>query len=217
MAPHTASSSRSARTFELWGDGQRREHPPCYLDPGIQLAFRLFPRACGIGNFQLALRLVDEVGKLVHGAVIRFGLSYFAGKERTGANTTSAFLTGTQLITAGTTPLFAGIALVANDFIPLVFGSRWEASIPLLQIIAISWIVVFQRILIGLVLRARGQQAILVSFAACAAAIPLISCAATAQLAAIYGVIGFASRRFFIAPFVTLAIRRGGVAEVVGI
>jgi PST family polysaccharide transporter len=100
------------------------------------------------------------------------------------------------------------MALVAHDFIVLVFGTRWEASIPMLQIIAISWIVVFQRILIGLVLRARGEQKILVSFASIAATVPVMSCIATATMPAIFGVIGFASRRFVIAPFVTLAIER---------
>lgn len=174
----------------------------------FSLLFGYFHGLAALGNFQLALRLTEEVGALVIGAVNRFGLSFFAGKERSAADMRSAFLTGSKLITAGAAPLFGGIALVAKDFIPLMFGSQWQDSIPFLQIIAISWIVVFQRILIGLVLRARGQQKILVSLAASAAAFALIACVATAAMPAIYGVIGFASRRFFNAPFVTFAVRR---------
>jgi O-antigen/teichoic acid export membrane protein len=174
----------------------------------FSLLFGYFHGLAALGNFQLALRLAEEVGALINNAVIRFGLSFFAGKERAQADATDAFLKGTKLVTAATTPLFAGIALVANDFIPLVFGPQWEDSIPLLQITAVSWIVVFQRILIGLVLRARGQQTILVSFATVAASVALISCIATAKMPAVYGVIGFALRRFIIAPFVNIAIER---------
>jgi O-antigen/teichoic acid export membrane protein len=172
------------------------------------LLFGYFHGLAALGNFQLAVRLADEVANLIHNTVARFGLSFFAGKERMAADTKSSFLTGTQLIMAVTTPLFTGIALVAYDFTAVAFGSRWEASAPFIQIIAISMVAGFQNILVGPVLRARGQQTILVSYAAFAAGFVMISCIATAQMPAIFGVIGFGSMQFLFEPFMALTIQR---------
>jgi teichuronic acid exporter len=85
------------------------------------LLFGYFHGLAALGNFQLAVRLADEVANLIHNTVARFGLPFFAGKERMAADTKSSFLTGTQLIMAVTTPLFTGIALVAYDF------QRWHS------------------------------------------------------------------------------------------
>lgn len=172
----------------------------------FSLLFGYFHGLVALGHFQLALRLAEEIGALLNNTVVRFGLSYFAGRERAAADAAGAFLTGTKVIAAATTPLFAGMALVAHDFIILVFGARWEAATPMLQIISLSWIVVFQRILIGLILRARGEQGVLVAFASIAASVALLSCVATGRLAPFYGVMGFACRRFVIAPLVTLTV-----------
>jgi O-antigen/teichoic acid export membrane protein len=172
----------------------------------FSLLFGYFHGLAALGNFQFAWRLCDEVAMLVETSINRFGLSFFAGKERLSADMTASFLTGSQIITAITTPIFAGIALVANDFVPLVFAPRWELAIPFLQIMAISSLILFQRILTGPALRARGHQTALVRFAGIGTAFALISCLATANLPPIYGVIGFASRQLFVAPFIALAI-----------
>jgi O-antigen/teichoic acid export membrane protein len=172
----------------------------------FSLLFGYFHGLAPLGNFQFAWRLCDEVAALVETSVNRFGLSFFAGKERMSADTTSSFLTGSQIITAVTTPVFSGIALVANDFVPLVFGSRWELAIPFLQILALSSLIVFQRVLTEPAFRARGHQTALVRFAGLGTAFALISCLATANLPPIYGVISFAARQLFVAPFIALAI-----------
>jgi O-antigen/teichoic acid export membrane protein len=84
----------------------------------FSLLFGYFHGLAPLGNFQFAWRLCDEVAALVETSVNRFGLSFFAGKEHMSADMTSSFSTGSQIITAITTPIFSGIALVANDFVP---------------------------------------------------------------------------------------------------
>jgi O-antigen/teichoic acid export membrane protein len=172
----------------------------------FSLLFGYFHGLAPLGNFQFAWRLCDEVAALVETSVNRFGLSFFAGKERMSADMTSSFSTGSQIITAITTPIFSGIALIANDFVPLVFGSRWELAIPFLQILALSSLIVFQRVLTEPAFRARGHQTALVRFAGLGTAFGLISYLATANLPPIYGVISFAARQLFVAPFIALAI-----------
>jgi teichuronic acid exporter len=172
------------------------------------LLFGYFHGLAALGNFQLAVRLTDEVANLIHNTIARFGMSFFAGKERMAADTSSSFLIGTQLIMAVTTPLFTGIALVAYDFTAVAFGSRWEDSAQFIQIIAISMAAGFQVILVGPVLRARGQQTILVSYAAFAAGFVMISCIATAQMPAVFGVIGFGSIQFVSTAFIAWTVQR---------
>jgi PST family polysaccharide transporter len=48
----------------------------------FSLLFGYFHGLAALGYFQLALRLSEEVGALLYNTVIRFGLSYFAGRER---------------------------------------------------------------------------------------------------------------------------------------
>ncbi len=174
----------------------------------FSLLFGYFHGLSALGNFQFALRLAEQGANLVYYSVTRFGLSFFAGKERTGADITSSFLTGSQLIAAITTPIFAGVALVARDFVLVVFGSKWDLAIPFLQMCAISQLIIFQRILTGSALRARGHLLVMVSFAAFGAAFTVMTCLGSANLHPIYGVMGYASRAVFVAPFVALAIDR---------
>jgi O-antigen/teichoic acid export membrane protein len=174
----------------------------------FSLLFGHFHGLAALGNFQIAWRLGEEVAALAMSSINRYGLSFFAGRERSAIDLRASFLTGTEFVTAATAPVFAGIALVANDLVPVVFGARWEASIAFLQIIAISLLVAFQRILIGPALRAKGQQKILIFLAAFDAAFALFACIATAPFPAIFGAAGFALRLIFAAPFVALAIRR---------
>jgi O-antigen/teichoic acid export membrane protein len=174
----------------------------------FSLLFGYFHGLTALGNFQFAYRLAEEPTALILPYVTRFGLSYFAEKERTAADKTSSFLTGSQLIAAISTPMFAGVALVASDLVPLVFGSKWELAIPSLQIMAVASLVAYQRILIGSALRASGHQVVMVGIAAFSGAFALISCLASANLPPFYGVIGFAARLFFVAPLSALAIAR---------
>ena len=64
----------------------------------FSLLFGYFHGLAPLGNFQFAWRLCDEVAALVETSVNRFGLSFFAGKERMSADMTSSFLTGSQIV-----------------------------------------------------------------------------------------------------------------------
>ncbi len=174
----------------------------------FSLLFGYFHGLAALGNFQFAYRLAEEAAGLIIPYVTRFGLSYFADKERTASDKTSSFLTGSQLIAAVSTPMFGGVALVARDFVPLVFGAKWELAIPSLQIMAIASLVAYQRILIGSALRASGHQLVMIGIAAFGGAFALLSCLVSANLPPINGVVGFAARLFFVAPLSALAIVR---------
>ncbi|MBB3938024.1 oligosaccharide flippase family protein [Aureimonas phyllosphaerae] len=127
--------------------------------------------AAVLGYFQFAQRLIDETATLIQTFSIRFGLSYFSALERLGQSPNEAFLKATRLITAVAAPIFVGIALVVPDLIGTVFSARWEPSIIVCQMAATGWVLAFPRVLVGPVLRAKGQQKGLIFYAFLAVAV----------------------------------------------
>jgi O-antigen/teichoic acid export membrane protein len=119
-----------------------------------------------LGYFQFAQRLVDEIATLMQTFSIRFGLAFFAAIERAGQDPTNAYLRATRLITVATAPAFMGLALIMPDLIGTIFDSKWAPAVIVAQITALGWVVAFPRVLVGPVLRARGRQTALVTYAA---------------------------------------------------
>ena len=67
-----------------------------------------------------------------------------------------AFTVSSKLITAVTFPMFVGLALVADDFVPLLLGTGWGPSAFLVKVVAIGAALAFSRTSGSLLLRALG-------------------------------------------------------------
>ena len=80
-----------------------------------------------------AMRLVDELGAMITASVGRVSLSFFATAHRAGHDLARIFVIGTHAISLAVLPLFFGLAAVAGDAVPLVFGARWQAAVPAVQ------------------------------------------------------------------------------------
>ena len=60
----------------------------------------------------------------------------FASARRTGDGVASAYIRAIALLVLLTLPASAGVALVARPMMHLVFGARWDAAVPLVQLFA---------------------------------------------------------------------------------
>lgn len=90
----------------------------------------------GVGIYRVAKRTVDM---LMQGALTSFStvsLSLFAAVREDEAKLRAAVIRVIGVSATVAFPLFAGIAVVAPDLIPLIYGPKWTASVPLLQLLA---------------------------------------------------------------------------------
>lgn len=110
-----------------------------------------------LGQFQFAMRLTEELSRLFQSAGSRYGLTYFVTIRHQGGNLGSAFANGALLLSVIGAPALAGATAVAPTLFPLVFGEAWQGSVAFFQVLALAWIFVLPRSLVGSVLRASGH------------------------------------------------------------
>lgn len=112
-----------------------------------------------LGFFAFALRIVDEIASLIGSLANRLGLAYFATVGATSPHIAQSFLRGSHLIAAISFPIYAGLAAVAPDAVPLIFGPAWTPAIPIVQIFSVVWSLVAARALVTPLLRSISAQA----------------------------------------------------------
>lgn len=125
---------------------------------GFVILFGQFHGLAALGYLNFAVRLVDEAANLIATSVTRVAVAFFSAIERAGQSHARAFLIGTHAIMLIATPMLLGLAAVAPDLIPLLFGAKWIPAVFAVQVIAFFWSLRMSRLLAPSVLRAIGIQ-----------------------------------------------------------
>lgn len=88
----------------------------------------------------------------------------------------AGFLSTLRMISLITTPIAVGLAVVAPDLVPLLFGDQWEPSVPVTQVLAAYALVYALAFNVGDVYKAIGRPGILNIFSGIklAVALPLL-------------------------------------------
>lgn len=99
------------------------------------LLISYFLGATALGYYNIAYRLMAIVFQLVTKTISQVGMPAFSRLQDDPARLASAFISITQLIAAIAFPAFLGIAVLAPELVPALFGEQWLASIPVLRIL----------------------------------------------------------------------------------
>jgi lipopolysaccharide exporter len=88
----------------------------------------------------------------------------------------AGFLSTLRLVALVTVPVSLGLAVVAADVVPLLFGDRWGPSVPVLRVLAVYALVYALAFNVGDVYKATGRPGVLNVFAVgrLAVAVPLL-------------------------------------------
>jgi len=140
-----------------------------------------------LGYFAFALRIVDELSSLVGTFASRFGLAYFSSLQSARELAAKTFERGTHYATSFTLPALFGVAVVAPDAVPVIFGHDWQPAVIIVQIFAVAWGIMLTRILAAPLLRSIGAQTELVVATAATSALTIaaVACASAAGNAAL--------------------------------
>lgn len=91
----------------------------------------------GLGPYSLASRLITLLHDSLVGPVQSVALPAFSKLQSNPVRFEQALQKFCEMSAFVSLPVFTGIAIVAPELVPLLFGSRWAGAIPILRILAV--------------------------------------------------------------------------------
>lgn len=113
------------------------------------------------GIFGRAQGLVQLMDRVLMNSVWSVAMPYFAQKDRGGADVLQGFLRAAGYVTAIIWPFAILLGFMAYPAVRILFGTQWDASVPLVRWLCIHVIIGAPFALMGSVLLALGQMRIL--------------------------------------------------------
>ncbi len=94
-----------------------------------------------LGYYTVAQRLILILIEFLGGSVNKVAWPAFARLQNNPKKIQDGFYSASQLLALIVMPVFLGIYSVAPELVPLIFGSQWEQSIPILKILVFLGII----------------------------------------------------------------------------
>jgi len=116
--------------------------------------------ATALGYYSVGYRLLSYLTQLVTGTVQSVALPVLSRLQADLERLRRVFIIMLEYLALGAFPVFVGIAFVAPELVPLVFGPRWSASIPVMQVLALAGAAKALPIATSTVFLAAGKPAI---------------------------------------------------------
>jgi teichuronic acid exporter len=111
----------------------------------------------GLGIYGFARRIFQILTDLISGALNLVSYSLLASMQDEPEKLREAYLLGTFASSVVAFPVFAGLALVAGDFIPFAFGEHWIEAVPVVQAFCALGALTAVGILQASLIRSQGQ------------------------------------------------------------
>ena len=110
-----------------------------------------------VGYFSRGNGLVQLFAKLIASALTPIVLPYFSQLKREGAELKQPYLLAVNYLTLLAWPFFAVMAIMAFQIINVLYGSQWNASVPVVQMLCLAGAITALSIFAGHVMIANGQ------------------------------------------------------------
>ncbi|KKB75808.1 hypothetical protein VW35_18725 [Devosia soli] len=111
----------------------------------------------GLGIYGFARRIFQILTDLISGALNLVSYSLLSSMQGEPEKLRSAYLLGTFASSVVAFPVFAGLALVAKDLVPVAFGDHWIEAVPIVQAFCALGILTAVGILQASLIRSQGQ------------------------------------------------------------
>jgi len=155
----------------------------------------------GLGIYSIAYNVMFAPFQQISQPVQQVLFPAFAKVKAEPQRLGQAWLRGNQLVAGLLVPALLGLAVVAPDFVPTLFGTRWHASIPVLQLLCLAGVAESFKMLNWSALQATGQTGRLLRFMTFSTAITLAAFVGGLT----WGVVGVAGL-FAVARTITLVV-----------
>ncbi|MCZ7573213.1 MAG: MOP flippase family protein [Ardenticatenaceae bacterium] len=110
-----------------------------------------------LGYYTIGYRLLLVIIRLVTGIINAVAFPTFSRLQHKPERMRRAFYKATQYTSLLAFPVFIGLAALAPELVPAVFGEKWALSIPVMQVLALIGILQSVLFFNGSVMRASGK------------------------------------------------------------
>ncbi|HEX9172944.1 MAG TPA: oligosaccharide flippase family protein [Telluria sp.] len=165
-----------------------------------------------VGYFSRANGLVALFTRLITSALLPLVLPYFAEIRRQGKDLRTPYLAAVGLLTGVSWPFFAGLVLLAHPMMRALYGTQWDASVPIVRLLCLAGAVGSISLFASQVMVANGQVRDSTRFHLCAQPLRFVA----VIVAANYGLMWVAAAIVF-AEFFTLAVVSGFLRVTIGV
>jgi O-antigen/teichoic acid export membrane protein len=123
-----------------------------------------FIGASALGVYSLAYNVMLIPFSRIAGPIQQVMFPAFSRIQDQPARIADLWIRATRIVGAISIPALVGLVIVAPDFVPVVFGNRWDAAVPLIQVLA--WVGLLQSLqtLNTEILQARDRTATIFRF-----------------------------------------------------
>ncbi len=171
----------------------------------------IYVSAAAVGVYRVAKRTIDMMitGGLTSFSTIAFQV--FAAVRDEDARLRAAILRSIGICSTAAFPLFAGVAVVAPDLIPLIYGPKWTGSIVLLQVLTLVCLPALFSLLTTSVLSIHGAGRAVSSLTLVQLVLSVVFSLATAPFGMMAVVLGMLVRNYLMIPYqIGLVSRHSG-------
>jgi PST family polysaccharide transporter len=161
-----------------------------------------------LGYFNIAWRTVQLVRSLFTGAVYHVGFSTFSRLQHDLPAVAAGYVRATELSCLVGFPVAVAMAVMAGPTVAVLFGAGWQASAPLLALLAIEMVPGFFAIFMTACYRALGRPEIVLWTALAYVVVGLAGAAACAGLGVAAVTAAWVSRSFVLLPIHVVLLGR---------
>ena len=116
-----------------------------------------FLSSTALGIYSLAKRVTDMMSASITGVVVAVAHPFFARDQHDVARLRAALTAMIDRTALVAFPAFFGLAGIARDVVPLVFGAKWLGAVPVLQVLSVLMALYAVSTLHGALVRAMGR------------------------------------------------------------
>ena len=162
-----------------------------------------------VGSLRIANRLTDLIQQMVFMPVHQAGLVTFSRLQGDPEALRRSCLRALRLAGLAAFPCFFGLAAVAPDLIPWLFGQRWAASVPLLQALCMAVVPQTLQFFLIPMLIAVNRATELAIFSVAHLALGVAFTIAAAPHGVVWVTVGLTVRSWLLLPVILIMLRRG--------
>ncbi|MGC3981976.1 MAG: oligosaccharide flippase family protein [Steroidobacteraceae bacterium] len=113
-----------------------------------------------LGQLSLAFRVVEELRNTLSSAAAQLALPLLTRRAQLPAQFAMVFGEATCFTAGVLLPLYAGVAVTADDLMAVVFGVKWQAAAPIVQVFALAAMLLTLRQYSSIAINALGRPGV---------------------------------------------------------
>ena len=164
--------------------------------------------SAGLGLYWFARRISQMVNDVLTGALAGVAYPLLSSMQDEPEKLREAYLATTFLSSVMAFPCFIGLALIADDMVPLLFGDQWREGVPVLQLFCLIGLLSCIGILQAALIRAKGKANWWMWYQLIQQGVTVIAILLLWRLGVVAVTAGIAAKAWLTAPFMSVLAAR---------